>query len=508
MNVTIRREAIERLATEALALGIFEGTRRPSGVARAVDRAAGGAIASALDRGDFSGKRDQVAVLYPRGRSRAKRILLVGLGAEKDLTSERVRVAGGRAVTKARELGVRELAMVVPGTGKGGLEIEEAAHALAEGLVLANYTYDRYRTRNKDKNRPLREVLVAEADEAKLAAVKHGVQRGRAHAEGVCFARDLCNAPSLDMTPRLVAEQALTLVTKEAGVKVTVLDETEIKKLKMGSFLGVAKGSHEPPRFLVLEYLPADKPKATICLVGKGITFDTGGISLKPAEGMEKMKYDMSGAAAVLGVFHALRRLRPPAVRVMGLVPLTENMPGGHAIKPGDVLTASNGMTIEVVNTDAEGRLILADALAYARRLKPDAVIDLATLTGAVVVALGSLASGLLGNNAGLIERVKQSADRSGERVWELPTWPEYADLLKSDIADLKNAGIREAGTIQGAMFLAPFIEGSPWVHLDIAGTAWNDKDKPYAPKGSTGIGVRLLLDLIESWSAEPAAKR
>ncbi len=507
MNLTIRLEAVERLATEALALGILEGARRPTGAARAVDRATGGAIAAALDRGDFSGKKDQIAVLYPRGRGRAKRLILVGLGPEAELSQDRIRQAGGRAVAKARDLGVRELAMVVPVAGKRGPGLEDAAQALAEGLVLADYAFDRYRTKDKDKNQPVRSLVIVEPDEDKLPAVKRGAQRGRLHADAVCFARDLCNAPSLDMTPRVVAEQAAKLAAEDAGVKVTVLDEMEIEKLKMGALLGVARGTHEPPRFLVLEYQPAEKPKATLCLVGKGITFDSGGISLKPAEGMEKMKYDMSGAAAVLGVFHALRRSRPPAVRVVGLVPLTENMPGGHALKPGDVVSALNGMTVEVVNTDAEGRLILADALAYARRFRPNAVVDLATLTGAVVIALGSVASGLLGNDKGLIERVKQSAERSGERVWELPTWPDYAELLKSDIADIKNAGIREAGTIQGAMFLAPFIEGSPWVHLDIAGTAWTDKDKAYAPKGSTGIGVRLLLDLIESWSAAPASK-
>jgi leucyl aminopeptidase len=507
MNVTIRGEAVERLATEALVLGIFEGTRRLSGAARAVDRATGGALAACLDRGDFAGKKEQVAVVYPRGRARAKRVILVGLGPDKELSAERVRSAAGRAVGKARELGVKELATVVHGAGKGGLDPEEAAHAVVEGLLLANYSYDRYRTRNKDKNRPVRAFVLVEADEDKQAAIKRGAQRGRAHAEGVAFARDLCNAPSLDMTPSAVAEQALTLAAEDAGVTVTVLDEAEIKKLKMGALLGVAKGSAQKPRFLVLEYKSADKPKASLCLVGKGITFDTGGISLKPADGMEKMKYDMSGGAAVLGVFHALRRLRPPALHVVGLVPLTENMPGGNAIKPGDILTAANGMTIEVVNTDAEGRLILADALVHARRFKPDAVVDLATLTGAVVIALGAHAIGALGNDARLLARVRESGERSGERTWELPMWPEYNELLKSDVADIKNAGIREAGTIQGAKFLEPFIEGTPWVHLDIAGTAWNDKDKPCAPKGSVGVGVRLLLDLIEGWNAGPGLK-
>ena len=508
MQVQFKNEPIERVAADAIVVGILEGTKRPSGAARAVDAAAGGVIAACLAGGDFSGRREQVAVLYPKGRARAKRILLVGLGAEKELTADRVRQAGGRAVGKARELGISEIASVLHGAGKGGLDPAVAAQALVEGSVLANYSYDRYRTRDKSQRKPVRTLVVVETDAARLADAKRGGQRGKVIGEAVCFVRDLCNTPSLDMTPRNVAERALTLAAEDAGITVTALDENEIAKHRMGSFLGVAKGSDEPPRFLVLEYKPEGKPKGTIALVGKGITFDSGGISLKPAEGMEKMKYDMSGAAAVLGVFHALRKVRPP-VRVIGLAPMTENMPGGHSIKPGDVLTAMNGMTIEVNNTDAEGRLVLADGIAYARRFyRPDAIIDVATLTGAVVIALGSHASGLMGNDADLVNAVREAGDRSGERVWELPTWPEYTELLKSDVADMKNSAGREAGTIAGAMFLASFAEGTPWVHLDIAGTAWNDKDKPYAPKGSSGVGVRLLLDLLENWEGKNGKPR
>ena len=508
MQLQFRNDPIERITADAVVLGILEGTKRPAGSARAVDAAAGGAITACLAQGDFTGRREQVVVLYPKGRVRTKRIVLVGLGAEKDLTVERVRQAAGRAAARAREMGVGELATVVHGAGAGGLDPAACAQAVVEGASLANYSYDRYRTRDKSKSRRVKTLILVEADAKKMADVKRGATRGRAGAEAVAFVRDLCNTPSLDMTPRQVAERALTLADKEARITVKALDENEIKRLKMGSFLGVAKGSDEPPRLLVLEYVPEGKPLGTVALVGKGITFDTGGISLKPAEGMEKMKYDMSGAAAVLGVFHALRRVQPQ-VRVIGLAPMTENMPGGHAIKPGDVLIAMNGMTIEVNNTDAEGRLVLCDGINYARRFyKPDAIIDIATLTGAVVIALGSQASGIMGNDEALLTRVKEASDRSGERVWELPTWPEYADLMKSDVADLKNSAGREAGTIAGAMFLAPFAEGTPWVHMDIAGTAWNDKDKPYAPKGSSGVAVRLLLDLLENWEPNGTARR
>jgi leucyl aminopeptidase len=507
MQLQFRNDPIERIQAGAIVLGILEGTKRPSGAARAVDRAAGGVISACLSNGDFSGKREQAIVLYPKGRARAKRIVLVGLGSEKDLTVERVRQAAGRAMMKARELGVGDVATVVHGGGAGGIDVAACAQAVVEGSMLANYSYDRYRTRDKSKSKLVKTLVIAEADVKKMAEVKRGAARGKAGAEAVTFVRDLCNTPSLDMTPRQVAESALTLADKEAKITVKSLDENECKKLKMGSFLGVAKGSDEPPRLLVLEYVPEGKPTGTVCLVGKGITFDTGGISLKPAEGMEKMKYDMSGAAAVLGVFHALKRVRP-SVRVIGLAPMTENMPGGHAIKPGDVLIAMNGITIEVNNTDAEGRLVLADGIAYAKRFyKPDAIIDIATLTGAVVIALGGQASGVMGNDSALMNRVKAASDRSGERVWELPTWPEYNELIRSDIADQKNSGGREAGTIVGAMFLAPFAENTPWVHMDIAGTAWNDKDKPYAPKGSSGVAVRLLLDLLENWQPNGSAR-
>ena len=508
MQLQFRNEPIERIQADAIVLGILEGTKRPSGAARAVDASSGGVISACLSNGDFSGKREQVLVLYPKGRARAKRVVLVGLGAEKDLTVERVRQAAGRATARARELGLGALATVVHGAGAGGLDAAGCAQAVVEGSMLANYSYDRYRTRDKSKSKRVKTLVLAEADAKKMADVKRGAARGRVGAEAVAFVRDMCNTPSLDMTPRQVAEQALTLADKEAGITVKALDENECKKLKMGSFLGVAKGSDEPPRLLVLEYVPEGKPTGTVCLVGKGITFDTGGISLKPAEGMEKMKYDMSGAAAVLGVFHALKRVKP-SVRVIGLAPMTENMPGGHAIKPGDVLIAMNGITIEVNNTDAEGRLVLADGIAYGKRFyKPDAIIDIATLTGAVVIALGGQASGIMGNDTALLGRIKDASERSGERVWELPTWPEYNDLIRSDVADQKNSGGREAGTIVGAMFLASFAEGTPWVHMDIAGTAWNDKDKPYAPKGSSGVAVRLLLDLLENWEESGKPRR
>ena len=499
MQITVQSGALEKSAADALVVALFQDVRRPTGAAAAVDKAAGGAIRDFLATGDFTGKKNQVGVLYPKGKTRFRRVIVVGLGPQKDLDADVVRQALGKAVSTARSLGVKSLATAAVGAGAGGLDARDAAQAAVEGMVLANYSFDEYRTRKEDIKSQVKKAIVVEADRSKAAAVKRGAERGQAGAEAACFTRDLCNSPSLDLTPRAFADRAKKLANARAGVRVAVLDEKKIRALKMGCFLGVAKGSDEPPRFLVFEYRPKGRPKATICLVGKGITFDTGGISLKPADGMDRMKYDMSGAAAVAGVFQGLAKTKP-AVRVLGLTPLTENMPGGHAIKPGDVLRAMNGVTVEVNNTDAEGRLVLADALSYAQRFKPDAMIDLATLTGACVIALGSGASGLMGNDDSLLEKIRAAGDRSGERAWPLPTWPVYKDLLKSEVADIKNSAGREAGTIAGAMFLQNFVDGRPWAHLDIAGTAWAEKERPYVPKGSVGVGVRMLLDLLDNW--------
>ncbi len=502
MQIAARGGAAERVVADALALGIFEGTQRPSGAAQAVDKAAGGSIRELLKSGDFTGKAGQVAVLYPTSGKLA-RILVVGLGSEKSFDAERVRQAAGSAVTRARQLGVKTLATVVHGAGKGGLDPAEAAQAVVEGSILGNYVFGRYWTQDKDRKRQVRSLVVVESDRARLAAVTRGVKKGQVVAESACLARDLASHPGQDMTPADMATQARGIAAGAAQLKATIFGPDELKRMKMGALLGVGRGSAQPPRLILVEYKPKGRVRKTICIVGKGITFDTGGISLKPAESMEKMKYDMSGGAAVLGAMSALGRLRPSGVRVIGLVAAAENMPGGRAVKPGDVLTASNGMTIEVNNTDAEGRLVLSDALSYARRFKPDAVIDLATLTGAVVIALGSQCGGALGNDQDLVDAVIASGKRTGERLWQLPTWPEYNELLKSDIADMKNSGGREAGTIAGAMFLAQFASEFPWVHLDIAGVAWTDRDKPYAPRGSVGFGVRLLVDYIEGVAAK-----
>ncbi len=500
MQILVRGGSAERVEADALVVGVFEGTSRLAGAAQAVDKAAGGAVRELLKSGDFTGKSGQVVVLYPTA-GRVQRLIVAGLGDAKDLTNERVRQAAGRAITLARGMGVGTVATVVHGAGKGGLDPAGAAQAVVEGSILGNYVFGNYLTQDKDRKRQVKKLVVVEADKAHLAAVTKGAKRGETVANSVCKTRDLASYPSQDMTPADLGKAAREIAATSTQLKATVYGPDELKRMKMGALLGVGRGSAQPPRFIVLDYKPKGRIKTTIVFAGKGITFDTGGISLKPADGMEKMKYDMSGGAAVLGALHAIGQLKPKGVRVVGLVSAAENMPGGRAVKPGDVLTAANGMTIEVNNTDAEGRLVLADALAYAHRLKPDAVLDLATLTGAVVIALGSQCGGLMGNDEGLLAQVRESGERTGERMWILPTWPEYKELLRSDVADMKNSAGREAGTIAGAMFLGQFAQGYKWCHLDIAGVAWTDRDKPYAPKGSVGFGVRLLVDFAERMS-------
>ncbi|MEP7029231.1 MAG: leucyl aminopeptidase, partial [Candidatus Eisenbacteria bacterium] len=459
MQVQVRAGAAERVAADALVLGVFEGTSRLTGAAQTVDKAAGGGIARAMKSGDFTGKSGQWLALYPTV-GRASRLLVVGLGNASDLNADRVRQTAGRAITQARQMGLKSVAWVAFGDGKSGVEGELAAQAVVEGAILGNYVFGGYLTQDKDRKRQVKSFTLVVPDRAKLAAAKRGAKRGESIATAVCLSRDLSSTPSQDMTPADMATAAKKIAAASPLIKATVYNEVQLKRLKMGALLGVGRGSAQPPRFIVLDYKPKGRIKKTIVFVGKGITFDTGGISLKPADGMEKMKYDMSGGAAVLGAMQAIGKLRPAGIRVVGLVAAAENMPGGAAIKPGDVLTAANGMTIEVNNTDAEGRLVLADALSYAHRLKPDAVLDLATLTGAVVIALGSQCGGVMGNDDELRQLVIDSGERTGERMWPLPTWPEYKELLRSDIADMKNSGGREAGTIAGAMFLGQFANG------------------------------------------------
>jgi len=502
MKLNVKTGSLEAEKADLVVLGLFEEQTKLTDTASAIDKALGGVIADLLKSGDFKAKQNQTLLLPTAGKLPAKRVLLLGLGKQDDFKVERLRQAAGKMATTVRDLGVKSFSVDVGEWGE--FEAPEASQAFAEGAIMGTYTFGKYQTTKKDV-KELDSITLLSADKDEAAEYKAGIERGRLVAESVAFSRDLVSAPPNEVTPSEIGRRAQAF-SKELGLTCKVLDEKEIAKLKMGSFLGVAQGSlkDEPPRFIIVEYMPLGAKVAPLVFVGKGITFDSGGISIKPGAGMEMMKYDMAGSAAVLGAIRAIAALKLP-VNVVALVPSTENMPGGDAIHPGDVLTSMSGKTIEVINTDAEGRLILADALTYAERYNPKAVVDLATLTGACVIALGNNAIGLMGNDEDFIQRVRQAGEATNERAWPLPMWEEYHELIKSDIADMKNSGGREAGTISAAAFLSKFAEKYPWAHLDIAGTAWETKGKPYTPKGATGIGVRLLLNLAESYAAENA---
>jgi leucyl aminopeptidase len=503
MRIQARRGDIAKRSVGALALGIFEGSRELSGAALAVDRASRGSISRLLEHGDFGGRFLESAVLYPRGLA-APRVLLVGLGRAADLRPARALQAAAIVTKRARDLRVRTLATVALGAGAGGLDVGRAGQATAEGVALGSYRFAPYR--REPGTAGLRSVDIVESDPARARALVEPVARGARWAEATCLARDLAATPGQDLTPEHLATRARE-IARGAGARIEVLGVPQLERLGMGALLAVGRGSVNPPRFIVLDHRPrAAGAGETLVLIGKGITFDTGGISLKPRENMHKMKYDMSGAAAVLGFFSALPTLDPP-FRVVGLVAAAENMPGGRALKPGDVVRAMDGTTIEVTNTDAEGRLVLADALSYARRFMPATVVDLATLTGAVSIALGHLAAGLFTDDDVLAAELTEAAAASGERIWRLPVWDEYLTEMRSDVADLLNSsGAREGGAILGAVFLKHFARGMRWAHLDIASTAWSPLERPHEPKGPTGFGVRLLLEWISRRASAQAS--
>lgn len=494
MDVKIKVGKSEKEKADALVVGLFEGAKRLGGEVSSLDKALGDAIRGAIGSGDFKGILNQTYLIPATGKISAARILLIGLGKKKEFTIDRLRQASGKSASYLSGLGLASFNTTLHLELK---PLQEASQAVLEGAVLGLYTFEKYKTDKKDNGKKdIRDITLLVNSNKEVGQVSKGAFTGKVLAEAANFAKDMVNEPSNQMTPSVMADTA-KLLAKNFGLKCQVLDRDEMGRLGMGSMLGVAQGSNEPPKLIILEY-NGNKKEKPVVLVGKAITFDSGGISIKPAENMEKMKSDMAGGAAVMGAFMAMAGLKLP-VNVVGLIPVTENMPSGTAFKPGDVLKASNGKTIEIISTDAEGRLILADALVYAKRYEPKAVIDIATLTGACVVALGRYASGMLGTDEKLKGMIRDAGERCFERVWELPLWEEYEDLLKSDIADVKNSGAREAGTIAGGIFLKKFVD-YPWVHLDIAGTGWDSKEGPYRPKGATGVGVRMLTEFLMGW--------
>jgi len=480
---------------DTLIYGIFEGADVSAAGPGALDRALDGALSALISGGDFKGKAGETAALYPLGKLKAKRVVLVGLGVAEALDLEGVRRGAGAGIKRARDLGASRVATSLPEAES--LDPEKAAQALVEGALLALYRYDAPRQKPDERNE-IESLTLVETDSGHLDADRRGAQAAEVIADAVYLARDLVNMPPNAATPTHLAQVAQE-IAGEFGLKAFIGEREWALEQGMGAFTGVARGTHEPPKFIVLEHNADRSDLETIVLVGKGITFDSGGVSLKPAEKMGDMKDDMAGAAAVLSAMKAVARLDLP-LRVIAITPCTDNMQGGSAYHPGDVLTASNGKTIEIISTDAEGRLVLADALVFAARYQPRAVIDLATLTGACVIALGAMvAAGMFASDDDLRDRLLRSADNTFERVWPLPLYDDYHKSIKSDVADIKNSGGRMGGVGTSATFLKEFTD-YPWVHLDIAGMPLATAEGPYTPAGGTGYGVRLLVDLLRNW--------
>ncbi len=481
---------------ELLVFFSFESPERLDGVLSRVDEAWKGFISSLMKQGDFKGELYECRLLHTQGALPAKRILLAGLGKREEFDLEKWRGAASKAGQFIQDSGLKELVFVVEAVER--FSDHELAESFVTGLLLGTYQFNEFKTVDRDKIKEIREAVLLVEQGERLKPVQDSVRAGNVISEAVCMARDLVNGPSNSVTPSALAEKARKIAGAH-GMGIQVFEVGEAETLGMGAFVAVAKGSQEPGKFMVLEH-NRDRGFDTLALVGKGITFDSGGISIKPSEGMDRMKDDMSGAAAVLGALQAAAELQLP-LHLIGLIPATENLPSGKAYKPGDILKTLSGQTVEVISTDAEGRLILSDALTYSLRYKPKAIIDLATLTGACVVALGNDVAGLFGNDDALVRRIEEASAKTGEKVWRLPLWDEYFDNIKSDVADFKNVGTRSGGAIIGAVFLSKFVNKTPWVHLDIAGPASIDKDRPYAPKGGTGVGVRLLVQVLRDWN-------
>jgi leucyl aminopeptidase len=492
LKVNVSEAPIQSSEADTVIVNLFSGVTSPGGATGAMNDALGGAISELISQGDFKGKAGEVAVLYPRGAVKATRVLVVGLGEQEKFTAETVRRAAGKAAVRARELGAKHIATIAHGAGIGGLEAAAAAEATTEGMLLALYRYDAPKKRELPAQPE--QITLVEADAGKLDAIRAGADKAVGLASGVTLARDLVNLPPNVATPGYLADTARQIAA-DHGLEITVGDRAWARERNMGAFLAVSEGTAREPAFIVMEYNPEGSSEAPIVLVGKGITFDTGGISLKPSAGMWDMKSDMGGAAAVLGAMKAITELKLER-RVVVIAACAENMPDGAAFRPADVLTASNGKTIEVLSTDAEGRLVLADALVYAQQYRPSAVIDLATLTGACVVALGDAASGLFSNDDALRQQLVDAGNATHERAWPMPLFEEYRKQIDSEVADLKNTGGRGAGAATAAAFLQEFTD-YPWAHLDIASMALSEKPADYTPKGGTGYGVRLLVEYV-----------
>ena len=498
MKFEARAGNIDGIKCDAVIVNIFSGREEPGDAVAAIDRKLGGLIGGLVKSGETKGKLSELHIIHTLGKLPARLVVIAGLGKQEEFNLDKLRNVMAESMRALRKHNCKTAATMIPGGGQAGLQADGYAQAIVEGSMLGAYQYTKHRTKEDDES-DIDLLLLVGQDRSKIKQLEAGIEKGRIIAGAVNLARDMVNEPANHMTPVHMAKIAGEIAAKN-GLSVTVLGRELMEKEKMGALLGVAQGTSQPPKFIVLAYRGDTSKKDVLGFVGKGLTFDSGGISLKPQEFMSDMKGDMSGGAAVIAAIGAIAQLKLK-INVTAVIPATENLPGGRALKPGDVLKASNGKTIEVVNTDAEGRLILADALSYAVRQGISPLIDLATLTGACHVALGDTYAGVFTNNQPLVDKVVKAGNESGENLWQLPLPDEYKELNKSDIADIKNSGGRYGGAITAALFLQEFVGETPWVHMDIAGPFMTDKTKGSLVKGATGFGVRTLIKLAQGLS-------
>jgi len=496
MEIKVIADDIAKTKADAVIVPFFEGMERLEGDIAAIDKTLDGAISQLISQGEIKGKLNEITIIHSLSKLPTARVVIAGLGKQQGLSQDKVRGAIAEACRLLRQKEVSSIATTAQGAGIAGVTPEGAAQAITEGALLGVYSFRRHITREAEYGE-IKQLLIVSSDESELPALEQGYHKGKVIAEATNLARDMVNEPANHMTPGHMAEMARRLA-ETYGLELNILEREQMQELGMGALLGVAQGSRQPPKFVVLHYTGGDSGEIDVALVGKGITFDSGGISIKPSAKMGEMKGDMAGGAAVMAAISAIVQLKPK-INVMAIIPATENLPSENALKPGDILTAMSGKTIEIISTDAEGRLILADALGYAKKFSAKSLVDVATLTGACIIALGKVCTGAFGNNQELIDRIIAAGAEAGELIWQMPMYDQYKEQNKSDVADIKNTGGRDGGAITAAQFLSEFAGDTPWVHLDIAGTSMTDKEKNYLVKGATGVPVRTLVNLVLS---------
>ena len=500
MKLQVKAGDITRLDIDAIVVNLFEGVSNPEGATQSVNKAMGGTISNLIDLGEIKGKLGELTLIHTQGVIKPKRVLVAGLGLKEKFDQDVIRSVSGSIVRFLNSKQIKNYATILHGGGGGSIKTEHAARSVAEGTLLGAYKFNGLKSKKAKQH--IEQITIVEKDKSKIDDIKLGLDHGMTIASSVSLARDLVNQPANYMTPSDLVDIA-TDICEGTTLDLEVFDENKMRELKMGALLGVAKGSVVPPKMIIIKYTGDPKnPNNNIGLIGKGITFDSGGISIKPSGGMAAMKGDMAGAAAVISAMKAISDIGPN-INVTAIAAATENMPGGNAQKPGDVVIAMNGTSIEVDNTDAEGRLVLSDAVSYGVQLGLKRIVDIATLTGAIEIALGKVTTGAFSNNPELVGQVIEAGREAGEKIWELPTFDEYRELYKSDVADLKNVGGSQAGSIAGAMFIGEFAKEVAWVHLDIASTSTSAKTSGLVTKGATGIPVRTLIYLVLALSKD-----